>query len=81
MSINLSPHIPSVSDVQSGLATAAALTTVEGIVDSILEDTGTTLPATLAGLATASALTTVDGIVDSILEDTGTTLPATLAAC
>ena len=39
-------------------------------VDSILEDTGTTLPATLA---------TIDGIADDILVDTGTTLPATLA--
>lgn len=34
-------------------------------VDAILEDTGTTLPATLA---------TIDGIVDDILVDTGTTL-------
>ena len=37
---------------------------------SILEDTGTTLPATLS---------TIDGNVDSVLEDTGTTLPATLS--
>ena len=42
---------------------------VDGIVDDILVDTGTTIPATIA---------TVDGIVDSILVDTGTTLPATL---
>jgi hypothetical protein len=41
----------------SALATAAALATVDGIVDAILEDTGTTLPATLA---------TIDGIVDEI---------------
>jgi hypothetical protein len=34
---------------------------IDGIVDSILEDTGTTLPGTLA---------TIDGIVDSILLDT-----------
>ena len=61
------------------LATAAALATVDGIVDDILVDTGTTLPATLATLATAAALATVDGIVDDILVDTGTTLPATLA--
>lgn len=37
---------------------------------AILEDTGTTLPATLA---------TIDANVDAILVDTGTTLPATLA--
>lgn len=43
---------------------------VDGIVDDILVDTGTTLPSTLS---------TIDGIVDSILVDTGTTLPATLA--
>jgi hypothetical protein len=57
-------------------ATAAALTThdgkldtVDGIVDAILIDTGTTLDAALA---------VVDGNVDAILVDTGTTLPATL---
>jgi len=37
------------------------LDTVDGIVDSILVDTGTTLPATLS---------TIDGIVDTILIDT-----------
>ena len=46
------------------------MSTIDGIVDSILVDTGTTLPATLA---------TIDGIVDDILVDTSTTLPATLA--
>lgn len=51
------------------VATAVALATVDGIVDDILEDTGTTLPATLA---TAAALATVDGNVDAILADTGT---------
>lgn len=60
------------------LATASALATVDANVDSILEDTATTIPGTLATLATASALATVDGIVDDILVDTGTTLPATL---
>lgn len=63
----------------STVATAAALATVDGIVDDILTDTATTLPATLATLATAADLATVDGNVDAILEDTGTTLPATLA--
>ena len=46
------------------------LATVDGIVDSILVDTGTTIPATIA---------TVDTNVDSILVDTGTTLPASIA--
>lgn len=55
-----------VSSIQSGLATAAALATVDGIVDDILVDTGTTLPATLATLATAAALDTVDNLVDDL---------------
>lgn len=49
----------------------AALGVVDGIVDAILVDTGTTIPATL---------TTIDGIVDDILVDTGTTLPTAIAA-
>jgi hypothetical protein len=44
-------------------ATAAALATVDGIVDAILVDTGTTLDG---------KVTTIDGIVDAILADTGT---------
>lgn len=55
-------------------ALATALATVDGIVDDILVDTGTTLPATLA---------TIDDFLDTeiaaILEDTGTTLPAAIA--
>lgn len=64
----------------ASLATAAALTTVDTVVDAIkavtdnLPDSGA-----LTSLATASALATVDANVDSVLEDTGTTLPATLA--
>lgn len=54
-------------------ATATALATVDGIVDDILVDTGTTLPATLE---------TIDNFLDTeiaaILEDTGTTIPALL---
>jgi len=59
---------------------------------AIVEDTGTTLPATLAtidgivddilvdtGTTLPATLATIDGIVDDILVDTGTTLPATLA--
>jgi hypothetical protein len=64
----------------SGLATAAALATVDANVDAILEDTGTTIPATLGTLATAAALATVDGIVDQILVDTAATLPNLIAA-
>lgn len=46
----------------SGLATSAALATVDGNVDSILEDTGTTLPATLSTiLADTNELQTNQG--------------------
>jgi hypothetical protein len=78
------------------VAKEATLGTVAGYLDteiaSILEDTGTTLPATLAailedtGTTLPAALTTIDneiavidGIVDDILVDTGTTLPTTLS--
>ena len=47
-------------------------TTLDTIVDSILEDTGTTLPATLTSIE--GKIDTIDGIVDNILTDTGTTL-------
>ena len=43
---------------------------LDTLLDSILEDTGITIPAAMA---------VVDGIVDDILVHTGTTLPATLA--
>ena len=68
------------------------IATVDGNVDDILTDTGTTLPATLAtidgnvddiltdtGTTLPATLATIDGNVDDILTDTGTTLPATLA--
>lgn len=45
------------SDTIATLATAAALATVDGIVDDILTDTGTTLPAAIAGIETGSAPT------------------------
>jgi hypothetical protein len=51
-----------VTKIQTDLALEATLATVDGIVDSILEDTGTTLDG---------KLDTIDGIVDDILEDTG----------
>ena len=46
-------------------ANTTALTTIDGIVDAILVDTGTTLN---------DKIDVIDGIVDSILVDTGTTL-------
>lgn len=51
-----------VTEIQSGLATAAALATVDGIVDDILVDTGTTIPATLTAMQGA----TFDGATDSL---------------
>lgn len=39
-----------VAEIQSGLATAAALAIVDGIVDDILVDTGTTLQAEIDGI-------------------------------
>lgn len=59
------------TEIQAGLATASALSTVDGNVDAIkavtdvLPDSGA-----LTSLATASALATVDGNVDAILLDT-----------
>lgn len=43
---------------------------IDTVVDAVLVDTGTTIPATIA---------TVDTVVDAILVDTGTTIPATIA--
>jgi hypothetical protein len=59
----------------STYATASALSTVDGIVDSILVDTNELQGnqgdwATATGFATAANLATVDGIVDAILADT-----------
>lgn len=50
-----------VTEIQSGLATAAALATVDTVVDAILVDTDTTIPA---------LLTTIDTVVDAIEVDT-----------
>lgn len=58
-----------VTEIQSGLATASALTTVDTVVDSIKAVTD----------ALPDALATVDGNVDAILEDTGTTIPGLIA--
>ena len=63
-----------------GLASAnldTQLSTIDTNVDSVLVDTGTTLPATLTTID--GKIDTVDTNVDSILVDTGTTLPGTLS--
>ena len=65
-----------VTEIQSGLATAAALATVDGNVDSILVDTAEigAAGAGLTALATAANLSTVAGYLDTeiaaILADT-----------
>jgi len=64
-----------VTEIQNGLATAAALTTISGEIAavkaetaSILEDTGTTIPGTITTIDNEVAV--IDGIVDAILADT-----------
>jgi hypothetical protein len=51
------------------LATAAALTTVDGIVDAILVDTGTTIPAQISGLNNLSAAQVNAEVVDAVGTD------------
>lgn len=58
-----------VAEIQSGLATAAALTTVDGIVDAILVDTDTTLPGLIAALNNLSAAQVNAEVVDVIRTD------------
>jgi hypothetical protein len=56
-------------DTQLGtLATAAALATVDGVVDDILVDTGTTIPTQITGLNNLSAAQ-VNAEVDTALAD------------
>jgi len=62
----------------AALATAANLATVDTVVDAILVDTGTTIPAQISTLS--SDVATVDSNVDAILTDTGTTIPAQISA-
>ena len=57
-------------ELQSGHTTAGTFGEVATEIASILTDTGTSLPASLA---------TIDANVDSILVDTGTTIPARFA--
>jgi len=59
-----------VSEIQSGLATAAALATVDSIVDAILVDTDTTLPGLIAALNNLSAAQVNAEVVDALATDT-----------
>lgn len=67
------------TEIQAGLATSAALATVDGIVDAILVDTdelqtdwvnGGRLDNILDARSSQASVDTIDGIVDSILVDT-----------
>lgn len=60
----LATHENSIAEIQGGLATAAALATVDTNVDAILVDTGTTLPATLTSIE--GKVDTVDTVVDAV---------------
>jgi hypothetical protein len=62
-----------VTEIQSGLATASALTTVDGVVDAILVDTGTTLPAlfgTPAGASVSADIAAIKTVADAVEADT-----------
>ncbi len=79
----------------AALATSAALATVDGIVDAILEDTGTTLPAAIAAISAGAGLTAqqvrdamklapsagaaADGSIDDLLADMPAAIGAQLA--
>lgn len=69
-----------VTEIQSGLATAANLSTVAGYLDTeiaaILEDTGTTIPAQISALNNISAAQ-VNTEVDTALSDVGLTTTIT----
>lgn len=56
-------------------ALASSLTTTDGKIDSILTDTGTTLPAQISGVETK--VDTVDTVVDSVKVDTAAILADT----
>jgi len=73
-----------VTEIQSGLATSAALATVDANVDAILVDTGTTIPATLgtpAGLDLSADIAAVQATANAVETDTQdiqSRLPTTL---
>ena len=62
----------------AGLATAAALAAVDGIVDSILVDTGTTLPAQISALNDLSAAD-VNAQCDTAIADAALATAASLS--
>jgi hypothetical protein len=49
----------------AGASVSADIATVDGIVDDILEDTGATIPATLAGLATSGEIAALEAHGDT----------------
>jgi hypothetical protein len=79
-------------DTQVGI-TDGKVDTIDGVVDAILVDTGTTLDGKIdvidgivdailvdTGTTLDSKINTIDSIVDDILVDTGTTIPGLIAA-
>lgn len=82
LSGNITPAVSGVLPLSSELsAVESKIDTIDGIVDAIVVDTGTDIPARFdtldAGQASiASGIATVDAVADAILEDTGTDLPA-----
>ena len=71
-------------------AGATGFAAIDTVVDSILVDTGTTIPATIAtaqadldiitGVSGVNLLTATQASIDAIETDTGTTVPAQIAA-
>jgi len=62
----------------AALATASALATVDANVDSILTDTGTTIPAQISGLNDPTAAAIADAVLDEATA--GHTTPGTVGA-
>ena len=62
-------------DAAKTAASQSSVDTIDGIVDAILEDTGTTLPASLSAISAY-----IDTEVAAILEDTGSTIPGLIGA-
>lgn len=65
------------TDMLTAAAVKTAIEAAGSSIASILEDTGTTLPATLTTIE--GKVDTVDTVVDAVLVDTGTTIPGTIA--
>jgi hypothetical protein len=78
---NSSAAVQSLANGASGfVAIDSAVDAIQSDVTSILANTGTDIPATLATLATAGAMDTLIAQVDIIQEDTTTDIPAVLAS-